>query len=569
MIDHTDFAVNPHPHTIPLASPPDVIFWLNEKGAPAFDLNTHLQSSMTTLIPRESYSSEELEKLYPKGLKLQLVQVFLRHGERTPVSSRFQNTGLSPYWPYCSVAKRMIQMASSSENLSSWNGFEWRRKMETFGDNDESLVAIGAGGEIEGICQHGELTNKGRETTYALGRRLRHLYVDQLGFMPQIKEDSDDIYLRATPIPRALESLQQAFWGMYPSSARTLDFEPPVIWARAINEETLFPNEGNCRRFRQLARFFADRAAQRWNKSEQMDYLNKIWSKYMPESSPNVAVDSHPRLSGIMDTVNATDAHGPATKLPFEFYDKKGRGIMDRISVEEWFAGYNESNEYRKLGIGALMGDVVDRMVSTAVDGGWRSQNRTLDSADQEAAKSIKFAMSGCHDTTIAAILTSLGGFENESWPPFTSSIAIELFSQAGRTSDAGTMLEEFSNPPVAPKKPSILSSLFHGGSSVPKEPAPSATARSSLSSFPEESRQTLRKHYVRLRYNDRPVRIPGCAAKAENHLAGDDTFCTLDAFKAIVDKFTPESWITECAQNTREGLFGSGDREQILAGYA
>jgi acid phosphatase len=30
---------------------------------------------MTTLVPREPYSKEELEKLYPKELQLQLVQV--------------------------------------------------------------------------------------------------------------------------------------------------------------------------------------------------------------------------------------------------------------------------------------------------------------------------------------------------------------------------------------------------------------------------------------------------------------------------------------------------------------
>lgn len=71
------------------------------------------------------------------------------------------------------------------------------------------------------------------------------------------------MYLRATPIPRALESLQQAFWGLYPASARTQDFPPPVIVARSFSDETLFPNEGNCRRFRQLARLFADRAAKR------------------------------------------------------------------------------------------------------------------------------------------------------------------------------------------------------------------------------------------------------------------------------------------------------------------
>jgi acid phosphatase len=30
---------------------------------------------MTTLVPREPYSKEELEQLYPKELQLQLVQV--------------------------------------------------------------------------------------------------------------------------------------------------------------------------------------------------------------------------------------------------------------------------------------------------------------------------------------------------------------------------------------------------------------------------------------------------------------------------------------------------------------
>lgn len=46
---------------------------------------------MTTLVPRPPYSEEELRKLYPKDLELQLVQVLLRHGERSPVSARFLN----------------------------------------------------------------------------------------------------------------------------------------------------------------------------------------------------------------------------------------------------------------------------------------------------------------------------------------------------------------------------------------------------------------------------------------------------------------------------------------------
>lgn len=63
---------------------------------------------MTTLVPRKPYTDDELKKLYPDGLKLQLVQVLMRHGERTPVSSRFQNTGLQPFWPYCASVRQMV-----------------------------------------------------------------------------------------------------------------------------------------------------------------------------------------------------------------------------------------------------------------------------------------------------------------------------------------------------------------------------------------------------------------------------------------------------------------------------
>ncbi|KAL4915495.1 histidine phosphatase superfamily [Aspergillus aurantiobrunneus] len=520
---------------------------------------------MAALSPREPYSQEEISKLYPKELKLQLVQVFLRHGERTPVSSRFENAGLSPYWPYCSVARRMVQMAGSNEDLSSWNGFQWRRKMETFGDRDQTIVTVGAGGSIEDICQHGELTDKGRETTYQLGQRLRNLYVNQLGFMPKILSDTEDMYLRATTIPRALESLHQTFWGMYPSSARTEEFKPPVIVARSVSEETLFPNESNCRRFRQLGRLFADKAAVKWNNSKEMDYINSVLSKWMPEHSPRVAVDSHPRLSGIQDTINATDSHGPVTRLPSEFYDKKARAYMEDIAVDEWFTGYSESKEYRRLGIGALMGDIVDRMVTTAVDGGWRSETAASGSS-AENGKAIKFALSGCHDTTLAAIIGSLGVSDNR-WPPFTSSVAVELFSRAEPTSESNSNTAHHA---ALKQSGGLFSFLSGSSSSTPSKThlPPSQTARTPLSSLPDSARQSLQKHYVRIRYNDQVMRIPGCAAKPQNHLPGDDTFCTLDAFKEIVDKFTPKNWKNECLQNLGEGPYGKDDREKAVSGF-
>lgn len=507
---------------------------------------------MTTFIPREFYSQAELDKLYPKELELQLVQVLLRHGERTPVSPRFQNTGLQPYWTYCHHARRLTSVILSDKN---WDSLQYRRRLETFGSDDGPVIASGPKGEFDAVCQPGELTDKGRETTLALGQRLRHLYVDQLKFMPSLIADSDMIYIRATPIPRALESVQQAFWGFYPPSARTADFPPPTIIQRQVADETLFPNDASCRRFAQLSRAFAARAAEKWNDTDDMQYLSKKLSKWMPGEA-QVAVDSKPRLSGIMDTLNATDAHGPATKLPKEFYDPKARAIIDKIAVEEWFQGYNESAEYRMLGVGGLMGDITSRMTGSVE----RNGNDGLVEIGGDDGKlgrgrggetDIKFALSGCHDTTLAGVLSSLGAFDGEKWPPFTSHIAIELFRKANTLASRSTpsLIQQTS----AGKSQSWWSSLF--GSTKTAEIAPTGMARKPMTDLTQVQKDQLKDHYVRVRYNDKVMQIPGCKAEG-NHLEGDTTFCTLEAFKSIVDKYVPKNWKSACSSRLDEPAF-------------
>lgn len=235
------------------------------------------------------------------------------------------------YWPYCSAA-RQLQSVALDRSTGTFSPLEWKRRMETFGANDEPVLAKGPKGELDGICDMGMLTDRGRETTFDLGTRLRRLYVDQLHFLPPTIQDTDSLYLRATPIPRALESMQEAFSGLYPRHARAPNFDPPTILTRNNSDETLFPNDSNCRRFAALARAFAKRAAQRHNDSDDMAYLTKVYGKWM--TSDEVAVDGIPRLSGLMDTVNSTLAHGPETKLPKAFYDKRAIDIMEKSELD-------------------------------------------------------------------------------------------------------------------------------------------------------------------------------------------------------------------------------------------
>lgn len=334
------------------------------------------------------------------------------------------------------------------------------------------------------------------------------------------------IYLRATPIPRALESLQEAFWGMYPSQHRSESFPPVTIITRDAANETLFPNDGNCRRLAQLSRAFAQRTADRWNATDDMEYLNKKFGKWMPEYSKRVAIDSHPRLSGIMDTINSTLAHGPETRLPKEFYDQKGRDIIDKIGCEEWFSGYSESEEYRSLGIGGLMGDLVERMVGNVEknnnDGHQEigGQNGSLgDGRGGEHA--IKLGLSGCHDTTLAAILTSLGAFEGEKWPPYTSHVALELFKGAQTRSE----YSQLESPGNLTTQKGWFANIFGA-----KSPAKAEIGRSKIGDLTAAQKSKLDGYYVRIRFNDRVMSVPGCKP-AGKHLEGDESFCTLVSY--------------------------------------
>ncbi|KAK6353150.1 hypothetical protein TWF696_005139 [Orbilia brochopaga] len=374
--------------------------------------------------------------------------------------------------------------------------------LETYGRAGHPKSISGPNGNPEQLCLAGELTDKGRETTLGLGQRLRHLYVEQLQFLPKELKDMESIYLRATPVPRALESLQQVYSGVFPNGTIAPGAPIPKIWARNIVDENLMPNETVCRRYRQLQNAFGIAASKKWNDSEELDYATSKIGKYM--AGGTVKVDGSPRLSGIMDTIASTAAHGPMTKLPSVFYGEELWRKMEKVVVEEWFLGYEESIEVRRLGVGSLLGDLRDRMLQVSVG------DRKIDGESR-----VKLALMGCHDTTVAGVLAALGAFDWK-WPPYTSSIAIELFSSTDRQQYSG---------------PSTMTSWL--------QKFGLASKRIDLSQ--------LKGWYVRMRYNDTPVQVRYCEA-AGKHLEGKPQFCTLEAFKEIVDKLAPDDWRSECA---------------------
>lgn len=106
-----------------------------------------------------------------------------------------------------------------------------------------------------------DITDRGRQTTLNLGRRLRHPDVHGLGFLPETIRDANMVYLRSSSLPRALDSLQQVFTGLYPPEKRDGAFQRPTIVTRRPEDETVMPNEDFCESFIQLAKAFSRRTA--------------------------------------------------------------------------------------------------------------------------------------------------------------------------------------------------------------------------------------------------------------------------------------------------------------------
>lgn len=188
--------------------------------------------------------------------------------------------------------------------------------------------------------------------------------------------------------------------------------------------------------------------------------------------------------------------------------------------------------------MGSLLGDITARMVANVEASNSGSQDKAV----------IKFGMSGCHDTTLAGTLASLGAYETQRWPPYTSHVALEVFRKSTGASTAkasGHNTSPAAGPAAAPgANPSSLA-----GSAL------QGIGRKTLQEMTEDELKQIEGHYVRVRYNDEPVMIPGCKT-AGNHWEGDETFCTLKAFKGIVDKITPKNWKMECAKADKENLF-------------
>ncbi|KAK6178514.1 hypothetical protein SNE40_013292 [Patella caerulea] len=325
-------------------------------------------------------------------LKLKHIQVYFRHGARTPIH----------------VIPSLGEVSYSENDI--------------LGDVTKTLfdikvVDLDAGGEpevspiqrsyekrrLKGGGLPGSLTCYGQEQMFDLGRSMRQ---DYASFLPR-EFDPDDIYVRSTNIHRTIASLRCVLAGLYGSEE--LNAKGPVtIPVSRTQSEILFPNSHNCPVVRQI------------NHASMIHFDDIPGFKEDRKKLENIlGIDSEHgsrklNFIFIRDDIVARVTHGyPMPDIIKPFLDMIEKNAIKMM----YYAFCGQSEAQRKVGLrlttGLAVGANLDRM-EEAVQG----------------KRKHKMCLYSTHDSTLVALLASFDIFDH-TWPPFAADLRLELYEDS------------------------------------------------------------------------------------------------------------------------------------------
>ena len=352
----------------------------------------------------------------------------------------------------------------------------------------------------------GQLTSLGVAQLDAVGRGLREIYVEQLGFLPAAySRDNTSFYLRTTDIWRTKQSAEALLTGLWPSQDEEADIIP--FHSFPLELETMFPNALACDELAKMTLAAYDSSAwvQHLNAPEVWAELNEV----LNTKGLDGWTDAYDHFA---DNFRTRQCH--ALPLPCTVNEQGQSVCISNATAEfvyasgDWEYRYmmNESplaSRMAQVGISSFMSVIRDVLVATV--------------ANAPSASTIgqpAFAYYSGHDTTIAAVL----GFMNitgMTWPPYASNILFELWqadsaplTAATDDTSAGTDTE----------------ASFDASSS----PLAAAAAAPSSSSY-----------FVRILYNGGVLRLfaAGCC----------EDVCPYDSLLAYFNSMIPEDLVSVC----------------------
>jgi len=375
-----------------------------------------------------SYCQAPLPKFindtFPKNdnFVLKQVAVYHRHGDRSPL--------------------RVLP------NERDEAGVEWNCDQQfVFGSNMSGVGDVGltyasydkldniwaeSRSSWRGNCYPGQLTKEGATMTYELGKALRELYVNQLGFLPD-KLDPSLVYFRSTGVPRAQQSLFSALQGLYPASKRPNGNSVP-FHVVSDDYETILPRSNMCPRIKTLQKVFSRQPG--W--VQKMKTLKPIMEKIIAitGTSQTQTLNNVEAVTPWFDILFARRCHG--MPLPCKgsncVTEKEADLVADAamysmgmaLDVNASGTGYEAS----RLSTGPMLRELLEFM-------------QRMVNGDRTVPRYLHF--SG-HDTTVIPLVVAMQ-YRLEEYPPYASALLVELYQSSNTKEYYVRML--FNNKPL------------------------------------------------------------------------------------------------------------------------
>eukprot|EP00096_Caligus_rogercresseyi_P013635 TRINITY_DN6265_c0_g1_i1.p1 TRINITY_DN6265_c0_g1~~TRINITY_DN6265_c0_g1_i1.p1 ORF type:complete len:423 (-),score=74.06 TRINITY_DN6265_c0_g1_i1:202-1470(-) len=253
----------------------------------------------------------------------------------------------------------------------------------------------------------GQLTPRGMKMQYELGKYLRSRYA---GFLSEAYK-KDDILVRSTDVDRTLMSALSNLAGLYPPKESQV-WNPNLLWQPVPvhtipgPEDVLLGSHFDCERYGYLK-----------NKTV---YDNPYFKALNAKYAKDFAYMSHHSGSTIDNIVNADYIRD--TLFIEELYNKSLPEWTKRVYPEPLntisalsFLSPTWTEELKRLKSGPLITQLLENFEG-ALD-----------------PKGPSFIMYSGHDTTVAALLNSLGVFPAQI-PPYASCVIMEVHSTSSQS---------------------------------------------------------------------------------------------------------------------------------------
>ncbi|GAV09221.1 hypothetical protein RvY_18796 [Ramazzottius varieornatus] len=352
--------------------------------------NVYALSDKEVAGPDGAYSPPSDDNLVVRN-----VQIFVRHGARTPLK-------VLPY---------LDQASWSLETLMA-DPPEYARYPFTVHDFHGKPLSMGLFETLSrnvifpGGCFAGQLTLPGKRQMYQLGQRLRKEYINDQKFLSP-SYSSKEVYVRSTNITRTIESAMWMVSGIYNATKEDLEKpDVPVIpvFATTEQEEILYPNHSFCNALTRLSKRIMQHMHEITGMLDDRDLLEK-----------QIDFDTTKgRLSfvDLRDELAARLAHDmdmpPVLRQWWDKVDGYAVQVLARM-----VKGNDPSSKIQREVLRLACGPVVE-MVLGNMSGVVQHRN------------GFKLEVYSCHDSMMIALIIALDIWDGK-WPPYAADLRFEL----------------------------------------------------------------------------------------------------------------------------------------------